>query len=69
MKASDEFQIDAINKTDIAVAAVVILTPSVQYVSRAIQHSETCHEHECGLSLFVLRMAMFKNKTQKCCRG
>jgi hypothetical protein len=59
MKASDECHIDAINKTDIPVAAVVILTPSVQQVSRAKQHSETCHEHECGLSFFVLRMAMF----------
>jgi endonuclease V-like protein UPF0215 family len=59
MKAYDEFQIGAINKTDIPVAAVVILTPSVQQVSRAIQHNKTCHEHECGLCFFMLRMAMF----------
>jgi hypothetical protein len=31
-EASDEFEIDAINKTDVPVVADVVVTPSVQYL-------------------------------------
>jgi hypothetical protein len=44
MKASEEFQIDAINKTDIPVAAVVVVTPSVQYLMIMFLYSTAEHD-------------------------
>jgi hypothetical protein len=39
MKVSDELQLDAMNKTDIPVAAVVVITPAVQHPSSICKYS------------------------------
>ena len=44
MKASEGFQNDAINKTDIPVAAVVVVTPSVQYLMIMFLYSTAKHD-------------------------